>query len=132
MPQDDAEAVAWYRRSAEQGETEAQLNLGWMYAKGRGVPQDDAEAAAWYRRSAEQGNAGAQFGLGLMYDQGRGVPRDYVDAHTWLNLAATRLTGEQRERVVTARDAVAERMTSADRSEAQRRAREWHAAHSVQ
>ena len=67
-----------------------------------------------------------------MYDQGRGVPQDYVDAHTWLNLAASRFTGELRERVVTARDAVAERMTSADRSEAQRRAREWHAAHSVQ
>ena len=67
-----------------------------------------------------------------MYDQGRGVPQDYVDAHTWLNLAASRFTGELRERVVTARDAVAERMTSADQSKAQRRAREWHAAHSVQ
>ena len=103
-----------------------------MYANGRGVPQDDAEAIAWYRRSAEQGNADAQVNLGLMYDQGRGVPQDYVDAHMWLNLAASRLTGEQRERAVTARDAVAEQMTSADRSEAQRRALEWHAAHPVQ
>ena len=101
-----------------------------MYDQDRGVPQDDAEAAAWYRRSAEQGHAVAQFYLGLMYDQGRGVPQDDADAHTWLNLAASRLTGEQRERAVTARDAVAERMT--DRSEEQRRAREWRAAHSVQ
>ena len=49
----------------------------------------------------------------------------------WLNLAASRFTGEQRERTVAARDVVAARMTSADLSEAQRRAREWHAAHSV-
>ena len=103
-----------------------------MYAKGRGVPQDDAEAAAWYRRAAEQGDADAQFGLGAMYAEGRGVPQDDPEAHTWLNLAASRLTGELRERAVTARDAVAERMTFADRSKAQRRAREWHAAHSVQ
>ena len=132
VPQDDAEAIAWYRRSTEQGHADAQFNLGWMYANGRGVPQDDAEAIAWYRRSAEQGHADAQVNLGGMYAEGRGVPQDDAEAHTWLNLAASRLTGELRERAVTARDAVAERMTFADRSKAQRRAREWHAAHSVQ
>ena len=75
--------------------------------------------------------ASAQFNLGSMYEQGRGVPQDYVEAHTWLNLAASRLTGAPRELAVAARDAVAEQMTSADLSEAQRRAREWHAAHPV-
>ena len=42
VPQDDAEAVRWYRLAAEQGHAEAQANLGWMYDAGRGVPQDDA------------------------------------------------------------------------------------------
>ena len=46
----------------------------------------------------------------------------------WLNLAASRSTGAERERTVTARDSVAERLTPTDLSEAQRRAREWHAA----
>ena len=47
----------------------------------------------------------------------------------WLNLAASRLTGEDREQVAKARDAVAEGLTPEGRSEAQRCAREWDAAH---
>ena len=41
----------------------------------------------------------------------------------------TEISGADRERTVATRDRVAERMTPADLSEAQRRAREWHAAH---
>ena len=102
-----------------------------MYFNGRGVPQDYSEAAALYRQAAEQGNSSAQFNLGLMYDQGRGVPQDNVEAHMWLNLAAAKSTSERREQAVAARDRVAAQMTPADMSEAQRRAREWHAAHPV-
>ena len=81
---------------------------------------------AWRPRRATPGR---WLPSGASYDTGRGVPQDNVEAHTWLNLAASRLTGEQREEVVTARDRVTERMTPADLSEAQRRAREWNAAH---
>ena len=35
---------ARYRAAAEQGDSAAQNNLGWMYKEGRGVSQDDAEA----------------------------------------------------------------------------------------
>ena len=38
VPQDDAEAVAWYREAAEQGYAPAQSNLGFMYDEGKGVP----------------------------------------------------------------------------------------------
>ncbi len=129
VPQDDAEAVRWYRLAAEQGHASAQYNLGVMYADGRGVPQDDVEAVRWFQLAAEQGYAGAQYNLGVMYGTGRGVPQDDETAHMWLNLAASRSTGEQREAAVKARDAVAERLTPEDRSQAQRRAREWAAAH---
>ena len=70
-------------------------------------------------------------GCGAMYSTGRGVPQDNIEAHMWLNLAASRSSGADRERSVGVRDRVAERMTPADLSEAQRRAREWHAAHPV-
>ena len=66
--------------------------------------------------------------LGDMYREGLGVPQDFVEAHRWYNLAASWLTGDQREEAATDRDAVAEQMTPVDLSEAQRRAREWHAA----
>ena len=35
-----AEAARWYLRAAEQGDKEAQSNLGVLYDTGRGVPQD--------------------------------------------------------------------------------------------
>ena len=73
MPKDDAEAVSWFRKAAEQGHAGAQYNLGLKYARGEGVPKDDAEAVSWYRKAAEQGHAGAQFNLGLMYARGEGV-----------------------------------------------------------
>ena len=60
-----------------------------------------------------------------MYSTGEGVPQDNVEAHMWLNLAASRLSGADREQAVALRDRVAERMTPTDLGEAQQRAREW-------
>ena len=129
LAQDDAEAVRWYRLAAAQGDAYAQVNLGLMYANGHGVPQDDAEAVRWYRLAAGQGDAYAQVNLGVMYGGGRGVPQDYVQAHMWFNLAASRLTGEARETAVQSRDVAARQLTPDQRAEAQRRVREWDAAH---
>jgi TPR repeat protein len=59
------EGVKIMQELAEQGDAEAQFNLGVMYANGEGVPKDDVEAVKWYRKSAEQGYALAQFNLGV-------------------------------------------------------------------
>ena len=59
VPQDDAEAVKWYSKAAEQGDATAQYNLGLMYNSGKGVPRDDAEALNWWRKAAGQGLAAA-------------------------------------------------------------------------
>lgn len=64
-----------------------------------------------------------------MYDIGRGVPQDYVEAHMWANLAAAQSSGEDRDRWVKNRDISAAKMTAEQIAEAQRRAREWNAAH---
>jgi len=60
VKQDHAEAVRWYRKAAEQGQADAQCNLGDMYAMGQGVKQDHAEAVQWYRKASEQGHPRAQ------------------------------------------------------------------------
>ena len=88
VPQDDVEAVRWYRLAADQGHAPAQSNLGVMYDTGRGVPQDDVEAAKWTRLAADQGHADAQSNLGVMYADGQGVPQDDVEAARWTRLAA--------------------------------------------
>ncbi len=88
----------------------------------------DAEAGRWYRLAVAQGNASAMSNLGGMYARGRGVVQDYVQAHMWWNVAASRLTGEERKRSADARDALARLMTPEQIAEAQRLAREKDAA----
>ena len=57
IPQDDAEAVRWYRLAADQGNATAQYNLGLMYASGQGVPQDDVEAHMWLNLAAAKSSS---------------------------------------------------------------------------
>ena len=57
VSEDDVEAVRWYRMAAEQGDANAQFNLGVMYDNGEGVSEDDVEAVRWWRLAAEQGHA---------------------------------------------------------------------------
>ena len=52
VPQNDKEAVRWYRLAADQGLANAQNNLGVMYEKGQGVPQNYTLAHMWYNLSA--------------------------------------------------------------------------------
>ena len=76
------------RKSAEQGNSDAQNGLGWMYRNGYGVEQDYVKAVEWYRKSAEQGNAAGQNNLGYMYEHGYGVEQDYVKAVEWYRKSA--------------------------------------------
>jgi TPR repeat protein len=85
---DFATALREWRPLAEQGNADAQFNLGVMYRKGKGVIQDYKEAAKWYRLAAEQGFADAQFNLGVMYDYVEGFTQDYKEAVKWYRLAA--------------------------------------------
>jgi TPR repeat protein len=87
LSQDLSEAARWYRKSADQGNELAQLNLGVAYDNGLGVQQDFAEAANLYRLSALQGNADAQMNLGDMYRYGRGVKKDGLEAAKWYHAA---------------------------------------------
>ena len=80
--------IALIRRSAEQGYTEAQYNLGRCYYNGEGVSQDYTQAVYWWRKAAEQGNAGAQFYLGNAYYFGEGVSADKVQGGYWYRKAA--------------------------------------------
>lgn len=125
VPQDYGEAGKWFRLAAEQGNHTAQFSIGNMYENGDGVPQDYAEARQWYLLAAEQGEAYAQNRLGAMYYLGRGVPKNYVQSHIWLNLAVA----GGHEPAIKGRDLVAQHMTPADISKAQRMAREWLEAH---
>ena len=59
--------------------------------------------------------------LGLLYSTASGAAFDLVEAHKWFNLAALRGYGPAK----VCRKELAEQMTSAQVSQAQRAAREW-------
>ena len=125
-PQDDKEAVKWYRAAADQGFAESQTNLGLMYGKGQGVAQDYAEAMSWYLKAAEKGHATAQLNIGTMYADGIEVPEDSVAAHMWFNIATARDI-----RAGAHRDMAEENLTSDEILKAQHLAREWFEKHGV-
>ena len=75
-------------KTAEQGNLEAQFNLGLMYSNGDGVRKDEAEAFKWYMRAAEKGDIKSQHNLGYMYNNGKGVEEDKKEAFKWYMKAA--------------------------------------------
>ena len=56
VPEDDTQAVKWYRLAADQGNAFAQFFLGLMYTKGEGVPEDDVESYARFNVAGALGN----------------------------------------------------------------------------
>ena len=85
VPADYAEASRWYRKSAEQGDHDAQMFLAGPL---RFKLEDDAEAAHWYRLAAERGDIEAQLTIGYLYERGDGVLQDYAEAVAWYRIAA--------------------------------------------
>ena len=99
---DIATALKWYQLSAEQGDAQAQYNLGAMYARGDGVLKNYNEAVKLYQLAAEQGHATAQSNIGYMYQHGNGVLKDNVTAHMWYNISSANGhedAGEWRDKV---------------------------------
>ena len=89
-----AGSVEELQQRAAQGDVQAQLQLGLLYAKGEGVRQDYAAALKWYRLAAAQGNAQAEFSLGVLYAKGEGVAQDEAAALKWYHLAAAQGNAE--------------------------------------
>ena len=55
---------------AENGDRDAQFNLGRRYLQGKGIRQDYQTARKWFMRAAEKEDAGAQYNLGNIYENG--------------------------------------------------------------
>jgi TPR repeat protein len=73
---DEAEAVKYYRKAAEQGHSRAQGNLGVCYAFGDGVLKDEIEAYAWFNLSSDTNEASFR-GQSLLE---RGLPASAIEA----------------------------------------------------
>lgn len=72
--------IAALEQKANQGEEDAQYELGMLYKNGSGVQKDYMKAIEWLTKAADQGEDIAQKNLGEMYENGLGVPQDYTKA----------------------------------------------------
>ena len=88
VPQNDIEALRWYRKAAENGSTDAKYNIGKCYYYGRGVEIDLKEAAHWFEVTANVGFVKGQSSIAYCYLNGEGVPKDFEKAVMWFEKAA--------------------------------------------
>ena len=88
LPADYKEALIWFKKAAEMGNTDAMINIGDMYKEGYGVPEDYSEAMRWYKKAAELGDTDAMSTVGDMYKDGKGAERDLSEAMRWFKKAA--------------------------------------------
>ena len=82
------EAYALWKPLAEQGDPDAQYNLGLLYMNGQGVEKNDRTALMWFTRAGQQGIADAQYNAGVMFYLGKGVYPSDITAVKWWQLAA--------------------------------------------
>ncbi len=113
------------RKLAEQGDPDAEWQLGILYHDGDGVPKDDAVAVRWFERSAEQGYVSAQSTLGAYYWAGRGVPQDLSKAYFWSQLALAQGDKDSKSRL----EGLSAQMTQAQVASARQQAEAWLRAH---
>ncbi len=77
-------ALKYFKKSAKQGDADAQFNIGYMYSQGKGVTRDKTQAIKWYTKAAEQGKANASYNLALEYQYGcKNIKRDYSQMIKW-------------------------------------------------
>lgn len=94
-----AEAYCILRTYADEGDPEAQYNIGWMYLNGYGLAINDSLALEWWQRASDQGYTDATFSMAMLYSLGEGqVKKDMGKAIDLYLLAA--LEGHEDARMI--------------------------------
>jgi TPR repeat protein len=89
LPVEPAEALRWYRISAERGYPPARYYLGLFYREGLfGLPVDPAAAVTWFRAAAMYRNRDACRDLGYCLHEGVGTAVDFEEAVLWYRRAS--------------------------------------------
>lgn len=87
VEKDEAQALRWIQKSAQQGYVEGQYALGEIYGN-RNTPEDGKLAHEWHKKASEQRAADSLYNLGLTYLKGEHVPQDKEEAAKWFKKAA--------------------------------------------
>lgn len=95
-----AVAFCIWQPMAQNGDSSAQFNLGWMYHNGYGLRIDDDQALYWWLRAATTGHAEAHFALGDLFANGLGTEKSIDIALGWYISAALKNHDQARETLI--------------------------------
>jgi len=124
MPQNNIEAVRWYRIAAEKGNSKAQSLIGTAYHRGIGLAVDDVQATQWLLKAANQMDPLAQFQLGDGFESGWAGQKDNTEAYKWYLLSASQGYTKATKKV----PAIENILNKTQRIDGQTRASEFRAA----
>ena len=88
QPEDLQEALTACQKASDEGDAEAQYELGEFYYDGKNTPRDLNQALSYFEKASLQGHAQAQFKLGTMFFHGEGVQANNIQAYIVLKMAA--------------------------------------------
>ncbi len=90
MPVDARRAEGLYLAAANQGHTQAMVQLAGLYLTGQLGARDESNALFWLKKAAGQNDRGALYQLGLLSETGIAMPLDYSEALRFYQAAANR------------------------------------------
>ncbi|EXX59377.1 uncharacterized protein OCT59_014176 [Rhizophagus irregularis] len=76
VKKDAYKAFSYYKKSAEEGYSNAQFRLGECYSSGTGTSINKGKAFELYKVATDKGNHDAQYNLGELYELGEGISKD--------------------------------------------------------
>ena len=82
------QAIYWWQKAADAGDSTAQYRLAFCYLKGEGIEKDVEKAVYWWQKAADAGDSDAQNSLAFRYFKGDGVEKDVEKAVYWWQKAA--------------------------------------------
>jgi TPR repeat protein len=124
-PRDGRLAMHWFQAAADRGAPHAFNAVGELYLWHSDIQRSHATALDWFLRGAQLDDSAAMHNIGTLYVLGHGVVRDEVAAYQWFDLAAAAGVGDDRDKAVLARQALAERLTPLQVQTAKVEARQW-------
>lgn len=83
--QDIKKAIYYYQKGAELNDSQAMLELSYLYENGEGVEKDDKKAIELLEEAFRLQNVEAMNELSIRYLEGRGVERNYEMAEALFN-----------------------------------------------
>jgi hypothetical protein len=96
-PPPSKEKIAYWQKSAENGDSNSMVMMGIIYRDGWGIKKESEKAASWFNRAAVKGNGTAAMQLSKMLMSGQGIEKHSVLAYMWARIARVKEMRESEE-----------------------------------